>query len=72
MFFCCVNAERAVHLPLQEKYNEVASELIVYTYFFSASEEVFPEVTLFTYIPFNYKARGLFIFHSTAVLCMKL
>lgn len=32
-------------LCLQEKYNDVASELIVYTYFFSASEEVFPEVT---------------------------
>ncbi|XP_042256087.1 protein disulfide-isomerase TMX3 [Thunnus maccoyii] len=33
--------------PLKEKYNDVASELIVYTYFFSASEEVLPEsVTL--------------------------
>uniref|UniRef100_A0A8C2XGL1 protein disulfide-isomerase n=1 Tax=Cyclopterus lumpus TaxID=8103 RepID=A0A8C2XGL1_CYCLU len=33
--------------PLKEKYNDVAAELIVYTYFFSASEEVFPEsVTL--------------------------
>uniref|UniRef100_A0A671XWU6 protein disulfide-isomerase n=1 Tax=Sparus aurata TaxID=8175 RepID=A0A671XWU6_SPAAU len=33
--------------PLKEKYNDVASELIVYTYFFSAPEEVFPEsVTL--------------------------
>nr|XP_040022708.1 protein disulfide-isomerase TMX3-like [Gasterosteus aculeatus aculeatus] len=32
---------------LKEKYNDVASELIVYTYFFSAAEEVFPEsVTL--------------------------
>lgn len=29
---------------LQEKYNDVASELIVYTYFFSASEDVLPEV----------------------------
>uniref|UniRef100_A0AAQ5ZVH7 protein disulfide-isomerase n=1 Tax=Amphiprion ocellaris TaxID=80972 RepID=A0AAQ5ZVH7_AMPOC len=28
---------------LKEKYNDVASELIVYTYFFSASEEVLPE-----------------------------
>ncbi len=28
----------------QEKYIEVASELIVYTHFFSASEEVLPEV----------------------------
>uniref|UniRef100_A0A9J7YL25 protein disulfide-isomerase n=1 Tax=Cyprinus carpio carpio TaxID=630221 RepID=A0A9J7YL25_CYPCA len=33
--------------PLKEKYTEVASELIVYTYFFSASEDVLPEsVTL--------------------------
>ncbi|XP_026220096.1 protein disulfide-isomerase TMX3 isoform X1 [Anabas testudineus] len=33
--------------PLKEKYNDVASELVVYTYFFSASEEVLPEsVTL--------------------------
>lgn len=37
---------------LQEKYNDVASELIVYTYFFSAPEEVFPEVTLWICIPF--------------------
>ncbi|GLD54559.1 protein disulfide-isomerase TMX3 [Lates japonicus] len=29
--------------PLREKYNDVASELIVYTYFFSGSEEVLPE-----------------------------
>uniref|UniRef100_H3D824 Protein disulfide-isomerase TMX3 n=1 Tax=Tetraodon nigroviridis TaxID=99883 RepID=H3D824_TETNG len=29
--------------PLKEKYSDVASELIVYTYFFSASEQVFPE-----------------------------
>uniref|UniRef100_A0A8C1Z1R0 protein disulfide-isomerase n=1 Tax=Cyprinus carpio TaxID=7962 RepID=A0A8C1Z1R0_CYPCA len=29
--------------PLKEKYTEVASELIVYTYFFSASEDVLPE-----------------------------
>ncbi|XP_054622090.1 protein disulfide-isomerase TMX3-like isoform X1 [Dunckerocampus dactyliophorus] len=33
--------------PLKEKYNDVATELIVYTYFFSASEDVLPEsVTL--------------------------
>ncbi|XP_035468730.2 protein disulfide-isomerase TMX3 isoform X4 [Scophthalmus maximus] len=33
--------------PIKEKYYDVASELIVYTYFFSASEEVLPEsVTL--------------------------
>ncbi|XP_042607926.1 protein disulfide-isomerase TMX3-like [Cyprinus carpio] len=29
--------------PLKEKYTDVASELIVYTYFFSASEDVLPE-----------------------------
>lgn len=28
----------------QEKYIDAASELIVYTYFFSASEDVVPEV----------------------------
>ncbi|XP_061777655.1 protein disulfide-isomerase TMX3-like isoform X2 [Nerophis ophidion] len=33
--------------PLKEKYNDVATELIVYTYFFSAHEDVLPEsVTL--------------------------
>ncbi|XP_029978814.1 protein disulfide-isomerase TMX3 [Sphaeramia orbicularis] len=33
--------------PLKEKYSDAASELIVYTYFFSASEDVLPEsVTL--------------------------
>lgn len=30
----------------QEKYSDVASELIVYSYFFSASEQVFPEASL--------------------------
>jgi hypothetical protein len=30
---------------LQEKYIDMAAELIVYTYFFSASEDVLPEVT---------------------------
>lgn len=33
-------------LFLQEKYSDVASELIVYAYFFSASEQVFPEASL--------------------------
>lgn len=47
----CAHAERPI-LPLQEKYNDVASELIVYTYFFSAPEEVFPEVTLLNTHPF--------------------
>ncbi|XP_077410922.1 protein disulfide-isomerase TMX3 isoform X3 [Vanacampus margaritifer] len=33
--------------PLKEKYNDVATELIVFTYFFSTSEDVLPEsVTL--------------------------
>lgn len=36
-------------LSLQEKYNDVASELIVYTYFFSASEDVLPEVNDFDF-----------------------
>lgn len=38
-------------LRSQEKYSDVASELIVYTYFFSASEEVFPEVKCSPFIP---------------------
>uniref|UniRef100_A0A7N8XF27 protein disulfide-isomerase n=1 Tax=Mastacembelus armatus TaxID=205130 RepID=A0A7N8XF27_9TELE len=40
--------------PLKEKYNDVASELIVYTYFFSASEESLPEVTLSICLIFLY------------------
>ncbi|XP_062836640.1 protein disulfide-isomerase TMX3 isoform X1 [Anolis carolinensis] len=39
VFFLYVGGES----PLKEKYIEVASELIVYTYFFSATEEVLPE-----------------------------
>nr|XP_016789353.1 protein disulfide-isomerase TMX3 isoform X3 [Pan troglodytes] len=43
VFFVYVGGES----PLKEKYIDAASELIVYTYFFSASEEVVPEyVTL--------------------------
>ncbi|KAM6971038.1 protein disulfide-isomerase TMX3 [Tautogolabrus adspersus] len=37
--------------PLKEKYNDVASELIVYTYFFSASEEVFPQSVTLPEVP---------------------
>ncbi|XP_043849464.1 protein disulfide-isomerase TMX3 isoform X2 [Dromiciops gliroides] len=36
---------------LKEKYIEVASELIVYTYFFSASEEVIPEYVTLNEMP---------------------
>lgn len=50
----CANAERPRFAFLQEKYNDVASELIVYTYFFSASEEVLPEVTLRIWILFCF------------------
>ncbi|XP_034981528.1 protein disulfide-isomerase TMX3 [Zootoca vivipara] len=39
VFFLYIGGES----PLKEKYIEVASELIVYTYFFSASEEILPE-----------------------------
>uniref|UniRef100_A0A2R9A6H8 protein disulfide-isomerase n=2 Tax=Homininae TaxID=207598 RepID=A0A2R9A6H8_PANPA len=39
VFFVYVGGES----PLKEKYIDAASELIVYTYFFSASEEVVPE-----------------------------
>ncbi|KAM4841476.1 protein disulfide-isomerase TMX3 isoform 2-T2 [Thomomys bottae] len=43
VFFLYIGGES----PLKEKYIDAASELIVYTYFFSASEEVVPEyVTL--------------------------
>ncbi|KFR03120.1 Protein disulfide-isomerase TMX3, partial [Opisthocomus hoazin] len=37
--------------PLKEKYIEVASELIVYTYFFSASEDVLPEYVTLPELP---------------------
>ncbi|XP_076014341.1 protein disulfide-isomerase TMX3 [Genypterus blacodes] len=37
--------------PLKEKYADVASELIVYTYFFSASEEVLPESVALPELP---------------------
>ncbi|XP_043923073.1 protein disulfide-isomerase TMX3 [Protopterus annectens] len=37
--------------PLKEKYIEVASELIVYTYFYSASEDVLPEYVKLQELP---------------------
>uniref|UniRef100_A0A667Z3I5 Protein disulfide-isomerase TMX3 n=1 Tax=Myripristis murdjan TaxID=586833 RepID=A0A667Z3I5_9TELE len=37
--------------PLKEKYIDVASELIVYTYFFSASEDVLPETVTLPELP---------------------
>uniref|UniRef100_A0A8C5NFT2 protein disulfide-isomerase n=1 Tax=Gouania willdenowi TaxID=441366 RepID=A0A8C5NFT2_GOUWI len=37
--------------PLKEKYSDVASELIVYTYFFSASEEVVSESVSLAELP---------------------
>uniref|UniRef100_A0A8C8RBU6 Protein disulfide-isomerase TMX3 n=1 Tax=Pelusios castaneus TaxID=367368 RepID=A0A8C8RBU6_9SAUR len=37
--------------PLKEKYIEVASELIVYTYFFSASEDVVPKYVTLPELP---------------------
>uniref|UniRef100_A0A8C5RLL4 protein disulfide-isomerase n=1 Tax=Laticauda laticaudata TaxID=8630 RepID=A0A8C5RLL4_LATLA len=39
IFFLYIGGES----PLKERYIEVASELIVYTYFFSASEEILPK-----------------------------
>ncbi|XP_038156551.1 protein disulfide-isomerase TMX3-like isoform X1 [Cyprinodon tularosa] len=36
---------------LKEKYNDVAAELIVYTYFFSASEEALPESVSLSELP---------------------
>ncbi|XP_073535065.1 protein disulfide-isomerase TMX3 [Phyllobates terribilis] len=40
-----------VESTLKEKFIEVASELIVYTYFFSASEEVLPEYVTVNEVP---------------------
>ncbi|XP_058231756.1 protein disulfide-isomerase TMX3 isoform X5 [Hemibagrus wyckioides] len=37
--------------PLKEKYIDVASELIVYTYFFSASEDIMPEYVTLSELP---------------------
>ncbi|XP_037550156.1 protein disulfide-isomerase TMX3 [Nematolebias whitei] len=37
--------------PLKERYNDVASELIVYTYFFSASEESLPGCVSLSELP---------------------
>ncbi|XP_075903607.1 protein disulfide-isomerase TMX3 [Nelusetta ayraudi] len=50
--------------PLKEKYSDVASELIVYTYFFSASEEVFPESVALPELPavVVFKDGGYFIY----------
>ncbi|XP_074843613.1 protein disulfide-isomerase TMX3 isoform X2 [Carettochelys insculpta] len=47
VFFLYVGGES----PLKEKYIEVASELIVYTYFFSSSEEVLPEYVTLPELP---------------------
>ncbi|KAF7691826.1 protein disulfide-isomerase TMX3 isoform X2 [Silurus meridionalis] len=37
--------------PLKEKYIDVASELIVYTYFFSGSEDIIPEYVTLSELP---------------------
>uniref|UniRef100_A0A1W7REY0 Protein disulfide-isomerase TMX3 n=1 Tax=Agkistrodon contortrix contortrix TaxID=8713 RepID=A0A1W7REY0_AGKCO len=47
IFFLYIGGES----PLKERYIEVASELIVYTYFFSASEEILPEHMTLPEIP---------------------
>ncbi|XP_054876934.1 protein disulfide-isomerase TMX3 [Poeciliopsis prolifica] len=47
VLFVYVGAES----PLKEKYNDAASELIVYTYFFSASEEALPESVSLSELP---------------------
>lgn len=49
----------------QEKYTDVASELIVYTYFFSASEDVLPEVRWIIFRLFCLQ------FDSSSLLCFK-
>ncbi|XP_045706124.1 protein disulfide-isomerase TMX3 isoform X2 [Phyllostomus hastatus] len=47
VFFVYVGGES----PLKEKYIDAASELIVYTYFFSASEDVVPEYVTLKELP---------------------
>ncbi|XP_028921009.1 protein disulfide-isomerase TMX3 [Ornithorhynchus anatinus] len=47
VFFVYIGGES----PLKEKFIEVASELIVYTYFFSASEDVVPEYITLNEMP---------------------
>nr|XP_040128121.1 protein disulfide-isomerase TMX3 isoform X1 [Ictidomys tridecemlineatus] len=47
VFFVYIGGES----PLKEKYIEAASELIVYSYFFSASEEVVPEYVTLKEVP---------------------
>uniref|UniRef100_A0A3B4BAG8 protein disulfide-isomerase n=1 Tax=Periophthalmus magnuspinnatus TaxID=409849 RepID=A0A3B4BAG8_9GOBI len=54
--------------PLREKYNDVASELIVYTYFFSAAEEVLPEEVTLPELPavVVFKDGGYFTYDEYA------
>ncbi|XP_025786991.1 protein disulfide-isomerase TMX3 isoform X1 [Puma concolor] len=47
VFFVYIGGES----PLKEKYIDAASELIVYTYFFSASEDVVPEYVILKEMP---------------------
>uniref|UniRef100_A0A8P4KSX9 protein disulfide-isomerase n=1 Tax=Dicentrarchus labrax TaxID=13489 RepID=A0A8P4KSX9_DICLA len=58
--------------PLKEKYNDVASELIVYTYFFSASEEVFPESVTLPELPavVVFKDGGYFTYDGECCVAM--
>ncbi|CAI5672781.1 protein disulfide-isomerase TMX3 isoform X2 [Oreochromis niloticus] len=55
--------------PLKEKYNDAASELIVYTYFFSASEEALPESVSLPELPavVVFKDGGYFTYDGKLV-----
>ncbi|XP_043364100.1 protein disulfide-isomerase TMX3 isoform X5 [Dermochelys coriacea] len=57
--------------PLKEKYIEVASELIVYTYFFSASEEVLPEYVTLPELPavVVFKDGTYFVYDGRVLAC---
>ncbi|XP_020026713.2 protein disulfide-isomerase TMX3 isoform X3 [Castor canadensis] len=60
VFFVYIGGES----PLKEKYIDAASELIVYTYFFSASEEVVPEYVTLKEMPavLVFKDRTYFVY----------
>ncbi|KAF6720524.1 Protein disulfide-isomerase TMX3 [Oryzias melastigma] len=60
--------------PLKEKYNDAASELIVYTYFFSASEDAVPESISMPELPavVVFKDGGYFTYDAFCSRCSPL
>uniref|UniRef100_A0A8C0R1S2 Protein disulfide-isomerase TMX3 n=1 Tax=Canis lupus dingo TaxID=286419 RepID=A0A8C0R1S2_CANLU len=67
VFFVYIGGES----PLKEKYIDAASELIVYTYFFSASEEVVPEYVTLKEMPavLVFKDETYFIYDGKFQSC---